>query len=136
MLSVVFAVVAIISHLDFFIVGAFACLISYAARPTEVVGTFFNSSYMCALGDWSYSIYLWHAPAHYAIMATLAAIGYPVSKLNLANARLVLFATIFVVVGLSSLSYRYVEVPARRSIRSSLLARSHRHTAYKDTSLN
>jgi hypothetical protein len=37
-------------------------------------------------------------------MATLTAIGYPVRKLNLANARLVLFATIFVVVGLSSLA--------------------------------
>jgi peptidoglycan/LPS O-acetylase OafA/YrhL len=136
MLSVVFAVVAIISRLDLFIIGVFACVIYYAARPADAVGKLLDSSYMRTLGDWSYSIYLWHAPAHYTIMATLAAIGYPVSKLNLANARLVLFATIFGVVGLSSLSYRYVEVPARRSIRSSLLARSRRHTACKDTSLN
>jgi peptidoglycan/LPS O-acetylase OafA/YrhL len=52
----------------------------------DTVGKLLESSYMRSLGDWPYSIYLWHAPAHYAIMTTLATIGYPVSKLNLDTA--------------------------------------------------
>ena len=113
-LSVVFAGFALITRLDLFMVAAFGCLIYYSAIDTDRLGKLLNSPPLVALGNWSYSIYLWHAPGHYAVMAVFAAVGYPVIQLGLASSRLLLSATALAVVVLSALHYRYVETPCRR----------------------
>jgi peptidoglycan/LPS O-acetylase OafA/YrhL len=108
-----------ITHLDFFMVGAFGCLIYYCASATDAVGRFLNSRPLFAVGNWSYGIYLWQAPTHYAVMASFVAVGYPVSSLGEFSARLLLFTTAVFVVGLSALHYRYFEMPVRRFINRS-----------------
>ena len=114
-LSVVFAGLATVTRLDLLMVAAFGCLIYYSARnTTDRVGKLLNSRPLVALGNWSYSIYLWHAPGHYAVMAAFAFIGYPVTQLGLASSRLLLFTTALAVVVLSAFHYRYFETPCRR----------------------
>jgi peptidoglycan/LPS O-acetylase OafA/YrhL len=107
---------AMISHLDLLVVGAFGCLIYYSAGATGVFGKLINSRPLVCLGDWSYSVYLWHAPTHYAVMAAFAALSYPVSNLGLVGSRLLLLATVVGVLGLSAFDYRYFETPVRRFI--------------------
>jgi len=114
-LSVVFASLAMITRLDLFMVAAFGCLIYYSAtNSTDRAGKLLNSRPLVALGDWSYSIYLWHAPGHYAVMAVFAAIGHPVSQLGLASSRLLLLTTVLAVIALSASHHRYFEKPVRR----------------------
>jgi peptidoglycan/LPS O-acetylase OafA/YrhL len=103
-----------VTHLDFFMVGAFVCLIYFAAKATGPFERLLDSSPLVALGNWSYSIYLWHAPTHYAIMALFVALGYSVTSLDLTSARLLLLATGLAVVVLSAFHYRYFEKPVRR----------------------
>jgi len=113
-LSVVFAGLAMVTRLDLFMVAAFGCLIYYSVSNTDRVGRLLDSAPLVALGNWSYSIYLWHAPGHYAIAAAFAAIGYPVTQLGLASSRFLLLMTALAVVALSAFNYRYFEKPARR----------------------
>ena len=105
---------AVISRLDLFIVGAFAFLIYYSASATDIFGRLLNSWPLVCLGDWSYSIYLWHAPTHYAVMASFAAFNYPVSNLGLLGSRLLLLGTVAGVLALSAFHYQYFETPVRR----------------------
>ena len=105
-----------ISRFDFFVVVAFGCLIYHAASTNDAYGRLLNSPPLVALGNWSYSIYLWHAPTHYAVMASLAAIGLPVNNLNLLNSRLVLLVTGLAVIGLAAFNYEYFEIPVRRFV--------------------
>jgi peptidoglycan/LPS O-acetylase OafA/YrhL len=114
MLFVLFVGLWEISRLDFFVVVAFACLIYHGASTKDTYGTSLNSRPLVALGNWSYSIYLLHAPAHYAVMASFAAAGLPVSNLSPLSSRLLLLVTALAVVGLSALHYQYFEMPARR----------------------
>lgn len=115
-LAILFVSLAMITNLDFLIVGAFAGLIYYGVNATDAFGKLLNSRLSVTLGDWSYSIYLWQAPTHYAVMATFAAGGCPVSNLDRWSAVLLLFATVLAVVALSAVSYQYFETRARRSI--------------------
>jgi peptidoglycan/LPS O-acetylase OafA/YrhL len=105
-------------HQDCLLVAAAAGLILHAIGAPNIVSRILNSRPLVALGDWSYSIYLWHAPMHYAVMAALAANGLPVSELAPSGARLLLVATLVAVIGLSALSYRYFETPMRRLLHS------------------
>jgi peptidoglycan/LPS O-acetylase OafA/YrhL len=113
-LAVLLAGLAKISSLDFLAVLAFGCLIYYCVNANNAFGLLLSSRPSIALGNWSYSIYLWQAPAHYAVMAAFAASHYPVSNLGLPASRLLLFATTLAVVGLSAFTYQYFEIPARR----------------------
>jgi peptidoglycan/LPS O-acetylase OafA/YrhL len=106
----------IATHLDFFIVGAFACLIYYCVNARDAVTRLLDSRPAVALGNWSFSIYLWHAPTHYVVMAMFAAMGLPVSLLGQYGARLLLLATTVIVVAVSAASYQYFETPLRRVI--------------------
>jgi hypothetical protein len=54
----------------------------YCVNTADALGGALNSRPAIALGNWSYSIYLWHVPTHYAVMVVLAAIGHPVNKLE------------------------------------------------------
>jgi peptidoglycan/LPS O-acetylase OafA/YrhL len=112
--SVMFAALATITRLDILMVASFGCLIYYSASDTDHVGRLLNSRPLVALGNWSYSIYLWHAPAHFAVMAVFAGIGYPVTQLGLASSRYMLLTTAIAVVALSGFHYVYFEVPCRR----------------------
>jgi peptidoglycan/LPS O-acetylase OafA/YrhL len=118
--TIIFAIALVIltkiTQQDFFMVGAFACLIYYGAGAINAAGRFLNSRPLSALGNWSYGIYLWHAPTHYAVMAGFVAIGHPVGSLTQPSARLLLLATAVLVVGLSALMYRHFEMPLRRFI--------------------
>jgi peptidoglycan/LPS O-acetylase OafA/YrhL len=115
-LSILFVGLAIVSRLDFLIVGAFACLVYYAVNARNALGRLLNSRPSVALGNYSYSIYLWHAPTHCAVMAAFAATGNPVDNLGLSSARLLLFTTTLVVIGLSAVNYQCFEKPMRRVI--------------------
>jgi peptidoglycan/LPS O-acetylase OafA/YrhL len=99
---------------DLSIVGAFACLIYYFVNSTEGI---LNSRAAVALGNWSYSIYLWHAPTHYGVMAALGACGHPVADLDKWSARLLAMVTALMVVALAAISYRYFETRARNSLK-------------------
>jgi peptidoglycan/LPS O-acetylase OafA/YrhL len=110
-----------VTHLDFFMVLAFGCLIYYAVNARDPLCRLLNSDPSVALGNWSYAIYLWHAPVQFAVMAAFLAIGHPVSSLDLPRARLLLLATMLMVVGLSAIHYRYVEASLRRGLRLLML---------------
>jgi peptidoglycan/LPS O-acetylase OafA/YrhL len=105
--AVLFVGLAVATHFDFLTVGAFACLILYGANGTNAFARLLDSRPLVALGKWSYSIYLLHAPTHYAVMAAFAASGNPVSNLGLSSARLLLLATMLLVVGFSAVNYKY-----------------------------
>jgi peptidoglycan/LPS O-acetylase OafA/YrhL len=109
----VFAGLATITRLDLFMVSAFGCFLYYSASDTNHVAKLLDSRPLVALGKWSYSIYLWHAPGHYAVMVAFAAIGYPVMRLGLTSSRLLLLTTALAVVALSAFHYRYFETPCR-----------------------
>jgi peptidoglycan/LPS O-acetylase OafA/YrhL len=113
-LAIVFAGVAAATRLDLFMVAAFGGLIYYSATDNDRAGRLLNSRPLVALGNWSYSIYLWHAPGHYAVMAAFAAVGYPVTRLGLTSSRLLLLTTALAVIALSALHYRYLEKLCRR----------------------
>jgi peptidoglycan/LPS O-acetylase OafA/YrhL len=115
-LAVIFLGLGIITRLDLLVVGAFACLMYYAVNATNAFSRLLNSRPSVALGNWSYSIYLWHAPTHYAVMAIFAVSGNAVSNLGVSSARLLSLTTALVVVGLSAAHYQYFEMPVRRLI--------------------
>jgi peptidoglycan/LPS O-acetylase OafA/YrhL len=108
---------ALITRLDVLMVGAFACLIYYCVNaPDSLLGKLLNSVPSIALGKWSYSVYLWHVPTHFAVMAALTALGHPVSTLSVLSARLLILLTTLVVVAISAFHYEYFELPIRRLI--------------------
>jgi peptidoglycan/LPS O-acetylase OafA/YrhL len=112
--AVLFVLFAWLTQVDLFAICAFACLIYYGANAAGWFGQLLNSKPSIALGNWSYSIYLWHAPTHYAIMALFLAAGYSLDTLSKTYARMLLLATVALVICLSAASYRYLEGPARR----------------------
>jgi peptidoglycan/LPS O-acetylase OafA/YrhL len=116
MLFVLFVGLWATSRLDFFVVVAFGCLLYHAAGTKDTYGRLLNSRPLVALGNWSYSVYLWHAPTHYAVMASFAAIGLPVNHLGLLSSRLLLLVTGLAVVGLSAFNYQFFEIPVRRLV--------------------
>jgi peptidoglycan/LPS O-acetylase OafA/YrhL len=112
---------AALTHWDIAIVGVFACLVSYGANAKTILARSLGSGPAIAIGAWSYSIFLLHAPVHYAVMAGFSAYGYPTATLDVATARWLMLSTMLAVVCLSTLTFDYFEVPARRAIRRALL---------------
>ncbi len=120
-LTILFMGLATITRQDFFTVGAFGCLVFYGVNTTGVASRLLNSRPAVALGNWSYSIYLSHAPTHYAVMVAFAASGHPINDLSSANARLLVLAAALGVVAIAAVSYEYFETPARRLLISATM---------------
>ena len=115
--AVILAGSALITHLNFLMVGSFGCIIYYCANAKESVAVrLLNSRTSVTVGNWSYSIYLWHALTHYGVMTLFAGIGYSISDLSLSSARLLVLATSLTVVAISAINYQYFELPMRRLI--------------------
>jgi peptidoglycan/LPS O-acetylase OafA/YrhL len=121
LLAVVCVVFAALTRWDIATVGILACLVYYGAHTTTVLARLLSSAPAIAMGAWSYSIFLWHAPAHYAVMALFSAYGHPTETLGITAARLLMLGTMLAVVCLSALTFNCFEVPARRLIRRTLL---------------
>jgi peptidoglycan/LPS O-acetylase OafA/YrhL len=112
-LALLFFAAGFMARQDFLAVLGLACLTFYAVVATSTIGCMLNSRPAIGLGNWSYSVYLWHGPAHLAIIGIFAAAGCPVSSLGLLDARLLALATALLVIGLSAVTYRYFERPMR-----------------------
>ena len=121
LLAVVCVVLAALTRWDISTVGVFAYLVYYGANATTLLARLLSSAPAIAIGAWSYSIFLWHVPAHYAVMAMFSAYGHPTETLDVTTARLLMLATMLGVVCLSALTFNCFEVPARRLIRRRLL---------------
>jgi peptidoglycan/LPS O-acetylase OafA/YrhL len=119
-LAVLFFILGIVTYLDLLTVSSFACLMYYAIDAKDAFGRLLNTRSAVALGNWSFSIYLWHVPTYVAITAVFAASGHPIGGLSRSNARLLDVATAMVVIGLSMAVYRYFETPMRRSIAGAI----------------
>jgi peptidoglycan/LPS O-acetylase OafA/YrhL len=121
LLAVACVVLAALTRWDIATVGVLAYLVYYGVNTTTLLARLLSSAPAIAMGAWSYSIFLWHAPAHYAVMAVFSAYGHPTETLDVTNARLLMLATMLAVVCLSALTFNCFEVPARRLIRRALL---------------
>jgi peptidoglycan/LPS O-acetylase OafA/YrhL len=99
---------------DFLTVIGLACLILYGVVAAGTVGRIINSAPAVALGNWSYGIYLWHAPVHFAVLGALAASGHPVESFGAAEAGMLALMTAAGVIGLSAITYRHFETTTRR----------------------
>jgi len=128
--AVVCVVLAALTQWDIAAVGVLAYLVYYGSNPTTLLARLLRSAPAIAIGAWSYSIFLWHAPVHYAVMAMFSAYGRSTETLDVTTARLLMLATMLAVVCLSALTFNCFEVPVRRWIRRTLLPthRSMMHT--------
>ncbi|MCA6117694.1 acyltransferase [Bradyrhizobium sp. WSM 1738] len=77
-----------------------------AARQGAGEGSVLALSPIQRIGDWSYSIYLWHWPIWVFALSWLTVRGYDV---GVAQKIIMVLASL----GLSALSYRYIEQPVR-----------------------
>jgi peptidoglycan/LPS O-acetylase OafA/YrhL len=121
LLAVACVLLAALTRWDIATVGVLAYLVYYGVNTTTLLARLLSSAPAIAMGAWSYSIFLWHAPTHYAVMAMFSAYGHPTVTLDLTSARLLMLATMLAVVCLSALTFNCFEVPARRLIRRALL---------------
>ena len=77
-----------------------------AARQGSSEGSLLGLSPVQRIGDWSYSIYLWHWPIWVFALSWLAVRGYDVGSAQK-------IAMVLASLALGALSYRYVEQPVR-----------------------
>jgi peptidoglycan/LPS O-acetylase OafA/YrhL len=116
-LAVLLLGLAAITRMDSIAVCGFAFVVYGSANATNVFARFLETRPLVALGNWSYSVYLWHAPISFAVMGAFAAIHHPVGQLDMSRARLLLFTTACAVVIVAALHYRFVETPIRQLVR-------------------
>jgi peptidoglycan/LPS O-acetylase OafA/YrhL len=121
LLAVVCVALAALTRWDIATVGVLAYLVYYGANARTLLARLLSSAPAIAIGAWSYSIFLWHPPVHYAVMAMFSAYGHPTETLDVTTARWLMLATMLAVVCLSALTFNYFEVPTRRLIRRTLL---------------
>jgi peptidoglycan/LPS O-acetylase OafA/YrhL len=116
-MATVFLIAGSLLRFDILIVAALASAMCWAIEGPRLVSSILNCRYALTIGDWSYGIYLWHAPIHYLVMAgALAVFGRPLSSLDRAAAIALDLATIAAVIAAAGLSYRYFETPMRRRL--------------------
>jgi peptidoglycan/LPS O-acetylase OafA/YrhL len=105
----------------------FGIIILSLAFNNDWVGTFFNKRAFRFLGDISYSLYLVHMPILLTFIAYRKALYYPDTKESIAGVGYTftieqswggLIVFLFVTISLSTLSYKYIEKPARRYLKA------------------
>jgi peptidoglycan/LPS O-acetylase OafA/YrhL len=69
------------------------------------------------LGDWSYSVYLWHVPLILAVVGWCAAHGIDPARLPLWRKATIGLVIVLATIAIAAASYRWVEQPARRLLR-------------------
>lgn len=87
-----------------------ASLIVWSGPPSEHISRLHalaGSAWVRRIGDWSYSIYLWHWPLWVFMLAWLESRGQTLQPLHTAG-------LLIVVLALGFLSYRYIEQPIRK----------------------
>ena len=85
------------------VVGTALVLLAGAGQVAPITWPLLDNPVMRRVGDWSYSLYLWHWPALILTERTLARSLTPLETI----------AAVAGAVGLSVLTYRYVETPFR-----------------------
>jgi peptidoglycan/LPS O-acetylase OafA/YrhL len=111
---------------DVFSVAFFPLMILSAAYGNQNMDTFFGSTPLQRLGDWSFSIYLVHQPILYTIQTVMvlnappagtAPTGQP-PKPDMLTGWLICIVFIAITLVVSYLTYRFVEVPTRNAINA------------------
>jgi peptidoglycan/LPS O-acetylase OafA/YrhL len=110
---------------DVFTVISFPLILLSAAYGSPRINAFLGTKPLQKLGDWSFSIYLIHQPLFFTIASVMAyrnlgkpqAAGPPPQP-DILTGWLMCFGLVAVILFISSLTYRFVEVPARRWLNS------------------
>ena len=105
---------------DVFATIGFAATIAVCATYRAVIRCILDSRPLRALGNWSYGIYLWHAPAHFAIAAIITAFGVNLASLDCVGSLLLTLAILILIISLSAFTHQWLEVRAPRAITEHL----------------
>ncbi len=113
---------------DVFSVSFYPLIILSASYGSKNLNVLFGKKIMQRLGDWSFSIYLVHQPVAYTVFMVSAyfasksgaAPGPPPVKPGMFTAWIICLIFIAIVLILSWLSYKYIEVPSRNLINKRL----------------
>ena len=116
---------------DLLTIWVFPLLILGATYTTGRVGTLLKTKLFQRLGDWSYSIYMVHIPIMFTFLA-IQLVSPPAPKTALTAVHYGLqgpvtcLIYVLLVLAVSALTYRFVEVPARRWLNTRLPAKASR----------
>ncbi len=108
---------------DLLTVLLFPCMLLSAAYGNRQLDKILSSKPLQKLGDWSFSLYLIHQPFLYqltALMANPKKTGVIIPKMGLLLSWSVCFVFILFILFISSLSFRFIEGPARHFINGHL----------------
>jgi peptidoglycan/LPS O-acetylase OafA/YrhL len=116
---------------DLLTVWVFPLLILGAAYNTSRVATMLKTKLFQRLGDWSYSIYMVHIPIMFTFLAVQlvnppAPKPAPTAVQYGLQGPITCLIYVILVLAVSALTYRFVEVPARRWLNARLIANSNR----------
>ncbi len=110
---------------DALTVGFFPLILMSAAYGSPAINTLFTARALQRIGDWSFSIYLVHQPLMFIIGSIVAyqTLGQPVAggpppKPDMLTGWLMCLAFIGLTLLVSSLTYRFVELPARKALNA------------------
>jgi peptidoglycan/LPS O-acetylase OafA/YrhL len=106
---------------DVLSVSFFPLLILSAAYGSKRMNAFFGRKALQRIGDWSYSIYLVHQPMMFTIFSVLTYLnppkpGQPPAQPTMLAGWIICIVFIGLTLLVSSVTYRFVEVPARKWI--------------------
>ena len=106
---------------DPLVVVSFMLLVWSSWTDRGLLGWALDRRILLKLGDWSYSVYL----SHIALLTLLGFVRARIAQrlpLSPESTRVIyLFLAYLMVIGVSALSFRYVEVPARHRLARQML---------------
>jgi peptidoglycan/LPS O-acetylase OafA/YrhL len=110
---------------DFVTIIPFPFILLCGAYGSMGIDQFFANKFLQKLGDWSFSIYLVHQPLLFTIGSVMSYLNPldpnkpvtgPPPKPEMLTGWLICIAFIFLTLFISSITYRYIEVPARNRL--------------------